>query len=112
VGTKRSLERNPGLIDQELSNQVKFLQHNQADLSVQLDRLIKAHEIDKTTKMADNRNLINQITKLRTELANLRKSKSANAGRKMSATNNSVFTQSPSHQSGLQQTQDEKDLQA
>lgn len=68
MGNTRSLERNPGLIDQELKNQVEFLIANQKDLSIQLDRLIKAHEIDKTTKMQDNRKLIEQITSIRKDI--------------------------------------------
>mmetsp|Transcript_31368 Transcript_31368/g.68342 ORF Transcript_31368/g.68342 Transcript_31368/m.68342 type:complete len:242 (+) Transcript_31368:3053-3778(+) len=75
VGSKRSMERNPGLIDKELENQVQFLQDNQSDLAIQLDRLVKAHEIDKTKKMMENRELIKQINKLREQLDKSRKSK-------------------------------------
>jgi len=41
---------------------------NQKDLSIQLERLIKAHEIDKTTKMQENRKLIEQITSIRKDI--------------------------------------------
>lgn len=75
VNDKRELEKNPGLIDQELENQVKFLKNNQDDLSIQLDRLVKAHEIDKTKKMMENRKLIEQINLLREQLDFKRKNK-------------------------------------
>lgn len=92
VGSKRSLERNPGLIDQELENQVQFLKNNQEDLSVQLDRLVKAHEIDKTKKMMENRKLIEQISFLRNALNIKRTSKSSNV-RKRTKNLNNTFNQ-------------------
>jgi len=76
VGGKRSLERNPDLIFEELGNQTDFLKKNQGDLHIQLGRLVKAHEIDKTKKMMENRNLISEIDQLRADLDIQRKRKS------------------------------------
>jgi len=64
------------LIFEELGNQTDFLKKNQGDLHVQLGRLVKAHEIDKTKKMMENRGLINEIDQLRLDLKDQREKKS------------------------------------
>lgn len=64
------------MIFEELGNQTDFLKKNQGDLHIQLGRLVKAHEIDKTKKMMENRNLIGEIDQLRSDLEVQRKKKS------------------------------------
>jgi len=77
------------LIFEELGNQTEFLKKNQGDLHVQLGRLIKAHEIDKTKKMMENRNLISEIDELRGELGERRKQKSIARNTRMQSMNQS-----------------------
>lgn len=85
VGEKRGLERSTDLIFEELGNQTEFLRKNQADLHVQLNRLISAHEEDKKGKIKENFDLIKEIESLRVELAKQRQVKN-NKGNKLEMT--------------------------